>query len=518
MKYIAENGIQFAEHIFSLEIRAIVCDAPAKAYICGIPSHASFHGCSKCTQVGKKIGNVLTYSTKSGDLITDDDFENRKYLEHHLVNFRNTKTPLEIIGVKMISQVSIDTMHLLDLGIMRKFILRILEGKTIVKVSKRDKICMSKKLESLKTFVPQEFVRKPRSFDDIAHWKATEFRQFLLYTGIFVFKDLIPDDTYYVFLLLHCACRLLLCPKSYHNNLEPAKQLLRRTKDIHWKAYEYKDKSTYKLIREDPTTKLQRLNNNIIAELHKKDIITKWEKSKLTSIAAAAPDLYGLPKIHKENIPLRPIASSINVPCYNLAQYIDLFVHNFPIVFGDSSVSYNIHTLLHLVDSIRDIGLMSGSSAYDFENYLQTMGKYVKKPTNILQQIFKRVQYESYFIDIPSQGFRTMKNKGVCYYFNKCLYTSKKPDNFCCIKPYIPIEIQRFEEEGEEKFVIGKRLTNIISYLKEPMDSMNIGICCADVSSLGDVEKFSILEINFKFMCISHNDNVNLLPILHSCL
>ncbi|KAG0425394.1 hypothetical protein DMUE_6035, partial [Dictyocoela muelleri] len=35
------------------------------------------------------------------------------------------------------------------------------------------------------------------------------------------------------------------------------------------------------------------------------------------------PDvLYGLPKIHKPNIPLRPIISAINSPNYNLAKFL----------------------------------------------------------------------------------------------------------------------------------------------------------------------------------------------------
>ena len=67
------------------------------------------------------------------------------------------------------------------------------------------------------------------------------------------------------------------------------------------------DKNTYKITRIDPTNKLQ------------KPITTSSQNcSKLDN----APRLYGLPKIVKENTLLRPISSSINVPCYSLAKHI----------------------------------------------------------------------------------------------------------------------------------------------------------------------------------------------------
>ncbi|XP_067625259.1 uncharacterized protein [Eurosta solidaginis] len=76
------------------------------------------------------------------------------------------------------------------------------------------------------------------------------------------------------------------------------------------------DKNTYKTIRNDPTQKLMRKNNTIINNLYKQRRLDAKQKFQLTSAAANAPRLYGLPKIHKPHAPFRPICSSINKILY----------------------------------------------------------------------------------------------------------------------------------------------------------------------------------------------------------
>ncbi|XP_075167568.1 uncharacterized protein LOC142239666 [Haematobia irritans] len=77
------------------------------------------------------------------------------------------------------------------------------------------------------------------------------------------------------------------------------------------------DICTYKRIKIDPTSRLK-----LVETLYNLNIITEQEKNKLTSRTAIAPRIYGLPKIHKDGTPLRPICSSINSPSYNLCKYI----------------------------------------------------------------------------------------------------------------------------------------------------------------------------------------------------
>lgn len=175
LAHLISNGIEIGGKLFYLEIRAIICDAPARAFVSGTHSHTSKHGCSKCTQVAKRIDGVLTYSTKSGALITDADFANRKY-SIHSAEFLNKKSPLEHLNLSMVTQIPLDLMHLIDLGVMRKFLLRIVNRKLRLKVSKENVGNISQKLLKIQKCVPKEFARKPRSLDDLSHWKATDFR------------------------------------------------------------------------------------------------------------------------------------------------------------------------------------------------------------------------------------------------------------------------------------------------------------------------------------------------------
>ena len=108
------------------------------------------------------------------------------------------------------------------------------------------------------------------------------------------------------------------------------------------------DKTVYKTIREDPTEKLQRKNNQIISELYKQKHIDMKLKNKLYCSAAQPPQLYGLPKIHKNNCPLRPISASPDVPCYNIARYIGNILKTL------ISSEYNVKNSLELKEKLQN--------------------------------------------------------------------------------------------------------------------------------------------------------------------
>ena len=71
------------------------------------------------------------------------------------------------------------------------------------------------------------------------------------------------------------------------------------------------DTNTYNPITSDPTTKLNNRLINILKMMKGEGNIDENICKKVYPTGASAPKFYGLPKIHKEDVPLRPIVSSI---------------------------------------------------------------------------------------------------------------------------------------------------------------------------------------------------------------
>ena len=60
----------------------------------------------------------------------------------------------------------------------------------------------------------------------------------------------------------------------------------------------------------------------LVHNANQSDRIDKTGYDRLRATYSTTPQLYGLPKIHKPEVPLRPIVSSIGSPTYNLAKFL----------------------------------------------------------------------------------------------------------------------------------------------------------------------------------------------------
>jgi hypothetical protein len=109
------------------------------------------------------------------------------------------------------------------------------------------------------------------------------------------------------------------------------------------------DFCTYRKLNSDPTSRLQKKNNELVDKLFRKELISRTERNKLITTIATPPRIYGLPKIHKEGTPLRPICSSIGSPSYALCKYIVAILKNLT-----TESKFNIKNAIEFKDKIND--------------------------------------------------------------------------------------------------------------------------------------------------------------------
>lgn len=82
------------------------------------------------------------------------------------------------------------------------------------------------------------------------------------------------------------------------------------------------DTSTYKILQSDPTGSLQTKNNKIINNLFTNKIISKYEKYAFMTYNTTSPKLYALPKIHKTDIPMRPVVAFITTVSSHMSKLL----------------------------------------------------------------------------------------------------------------------------------------------------------------------------------------------------
>ncbi|XP_075162978.1 uncharacterized protein LOC142235598 [Haematobia irritans] len=122
------------------------------------------------------------------------------------------------------------------------------------------------------------------------------------------------------------------------------------------------DIMTYRKLKSDPTNRLQRVNNELVDELFKYNIIDESEKRRMKTEIAIAPRIYGLPKIHKQDYPLRPICSSINSPSSNLCKHLTTILNR----LTDNS-KYNVKNSMQFKSKIQDITIDEDETMVSFD-------------------------------------------------------------------------------------------------------------------------------------------------------
>ncbi|XP_073827824.1 uncharacterized protein, partial [Musca autumnalis] len=160
------------------------------------------------------------------------------------------------------------------------------------------------------------------------------------------------------------------------------------------------DIMTYQRMNKDPTTTLQKKNNELVEELFKNGYITAIERKSLKTDVANAPRIYGLPKIHKEGYPLRPICSSIDSPSREMCKYIVNILE-----YLTENSKYNIKDSVQFRNKLKNLTIKHDEKLVSFDvvslfpsipvdlaiDIIESRWEELKEYTNIHKNLFVRI-------------------------------------------------------------------------------------------------------------------------------
>ena len=409
IKLLRETGICISGVKYDFDVSFFTADAPARSMLKSCKGHGGYYGCERCTVEGDYVNHRVVFLNDDCSLRSDASFANQSDENHHV-----GVSPLLELGIGMVTQFPYDYMHLVCLGVGRKILLAMVNGNASKKVKLRGSSIakVSDRLLRIAHFFPVEFARRPRSLSDLAHYKATEFRTFLLYSGPYCLKDIVDADVYRHFLLLTSAMYILLSPKASQSTLNAtANELLRK------------------------------------------------------------------------------------------------FVSQSVIFYGEQFMTYNVHSLIHLAKDSVMYGKLDNFSAFGFENYMQTLKRFVQGKKHYLAQVVSRV-LESENVVTTSKIVRRNgyvdKSCSKKYYYNNILI-SELDGNNCFLTNDCNVVIITGLQKVHEGFVKCKRFKKRVNVPEFPVDSSLL--CIYKCDGFCEEELISVKKLMQKCVCLPENED-----------
>ena len=207
------------------------------------------------------------------------------------------------------------------------------------------------------------------------------------------------------------------------------------------------------------------------------------------------------------------------------------FVKNFPLLYGEEHVTYNIHGLLHIVDDVEVFGPLDNYSSFRFENYMRKLKQNIHKSEKPLQQLSLRIAERGLLKKLcqPCTNILSKEHsRGPTLFafgtqfqnanFPNFILTLESPNNVCSLVDGSIVIVSNFikvrENEKTEEFLIGKKFLDVSDLYEIPCKSSRLGIYKA--SSLSPLLIWPLNCIKNKCISFNINNICNIFPLHHS--
>ena len=214
----------FLPNPFRYVFHLLVCDMPAKAAALNMMQFNGFNGCTHCLLIGERMGSRHIYPCNSRIILRTSENFNK-----HARKAQSKGEP--VAGIKGISHLSscfsfplsapIDAMHQVFLG-TGKFLCK----NFIRKIRPREIDLFNNELSQC--LIPNDFLRKPRTTQELHFWKATDFKLLFLHLIPLVMQEIssVSAELKKSFWTLSLAIRLLSLKIVEKEDINEASRLI----------------------------------------------------------------------------------------------------------------------------------------------------------------------------------------------------------------------------------------------------------------------------------------------------
>lgn len=200
------------------------------------------------------------------------------------------------------------------------------------------------------------------------------------------------------------------------------------------------------------------------------------------------------------------------------------FVMHYQKVFGRISINSNVHNSIHIVQQVRQFGILSNFSAYPYENELYHLKRKVRHGNKPLEQAARRILESMHLkkfnankltYPIHSKEFNN-EYKSIEIKENVFFKKGKMHDSWFLTNSNEIIPIESCFTDNKCKLLAYpiKKSTNLFTY---PINSMHLNIFKSDKET-GDIKMYDIKDIKCKLVNLEtfEQDNFIFIPLLHS--
>lgn len=176
------------------------------------------------------------------------------------------------------------------------------------------------------------------------------------------------------------------------------------------------------------------------------------------------------------------------------------FVMDYKHFFPEGGLPHNVHGLLHIVADCKRLGPVQGFSAYKYENCIQLLGRQIRKPSQVLQQLYNRIRENQFanMLESTASDFEWIIRKGDVFIMKNSL-------------KYVKVSDINGENISAQEFL------TTVNFFTRPIESKALFIVLTDSVDgdlLGSPERVKKSEFLAKCYAIPYYDDFVLLPLV----